>query len=75
MSDKIKLVGIKISIKGVPSGEPYYLVTTDISERMYVELFDGNNPHTLGDFTLEELETNPTLKVEVKFKNFKWEDF
>ena len=42
---------------------------------MYVELFDGNNPHTLGDFTLEELETNPTLKVEVKFRNFKWEDF
>ena len=75
MSDKIKLVGIKVSIKGLPNSEPYYLVTTDVSERMYVELFDGNNPHTLGDFTLEELETNPTLKVEVKFKNFKWEDF
>ena len=75
MSDKIKLVGIKVSIKGLPNSEPYYLVTTDISDRMYVELFDGNNPPTLGDFTLEELETNPTLKVEVKFKNFKWEDF
>ena len=42
---------------------------------MYVELFDGNNPHTLGNFTLKELEDFPNLKVEVKFKNFKWEDF
>ena len=59
----------------IANSEPCCLITTDISDRMYVELFDGNNPHTLGDFTLEELETNPTLKVEVKFKNFKWEDF
>ena len=75
MSDKIKLVGIKISIKGLPNSEPYYLVTTDINDRMYVELFDGNNPHTLGNFTIRELEDFPTLEVEVKFKNFKWEDF
>lgn len=75
MTDKIKLVAIRVSIKSLPNSEPCCLITTDISDRMYVELFDGNNPHTLGDFTLEELEANPTLKVEVKFKNFKWEDF
>ena len=75
MTDKIKLVAIRVSIKDLPSSEPCCLITTDISERMYVELFDGNNPHTLGNFTLKELEDFPNLKVEVKFKNFKWEDF
>lgn len=76
MNDKkIGLLGIKISIKDLPNSEPCYLVTTDASERMYVELYDKNNPHTLGCFTLRELEDFPTLKVEVKFKNFRWEDF
>ena len=75
MSDKIKLVGIKVSIKDLPNSQACYLVTTDINDRMYVELFNGNNPHTLGDFTLKELEDLPTLEVEVKFKNFKWSDF
>ena len=75
MTDKINFVAIRVSIKSLPNSEPCCLVTTDVSERMYVELFDGNNPHTLGDFTLKELEDCPTLEVEVKFKNFKWEDF
>jgi len=75
MSDKIKLVGIKVSVKNSPNSEPCYFVTTDITDRMYVELFDGNNPHTLGNFTLGELKSFPNLDVEVKFKNFKWSDF
>lgn len=75
MNDKIELIGIKVSIKDLPNSEPYYLVTTDASESMYVELYDKNNPHTLGSFTLKELEDFPTLKVEVKFRNFGWEDF
>ena len=75
MNDKIKLIGIRVSIKDLPNSESWYFITSDIPDRMYVELFDGNNPHTLGNFTLGELKSFPNLDVEVKFKNFKWSDF
>lgn len=75
MAKDFSVVFVKVRIKGVPDSEPCYLVTTDISEKVYVELFDGNNPHTLGNFTLQELESDPALEVEVKFKNFEWSDF
>lgn len=75
MAKDFRAAFIKVRIKGVPDSEPCFVGTFDVSEKVYVELCDGNNPHTLGNFTLKELESDPALKVEVKFKNFKWSDF
>lgn len=75
MAKDFSVVFVKVRIKGVPDSKPCFVGTFDVSEKVYVELYDGNNPHTLGNFTLKELETNPTLNVEVRFKNFKWSDF
>ena len=65
---------IKVRIKDVPNSDVNYIGTFDVNEKLHVALFEDDNPHTLGQFTLEELETNPTLEVEVIFKNFKLED-
>ena len=66
---------VKVRIKGVPDSEPCFVGTFDVSEKVYVELYDEYTPHTFGNFTIKELESDPALEVEVKFKNFKWSDF
>ena len=55
MAKDFSVVFVKVRIKGVPDSEPCFVGTFDVSEKVYVELYDGNNPHTLGNFTLQEL--------------------
>ena len=74
MAKDFSAVFIKVHIKDVPNSDVNYIGTFDVSEKLHVALFEGDNPHTLGQFTLKELEANPTLEVEVKFKNFKWNE-
>ena len=78
MACEFKICFIKVSIKKSPSSEPYFVQTSDIDSKVFVDLWDdndeGDEPHTRGFFTLTDLVQDTRLKVEVIFKNFKWED-
>ena len=74
MAKDFSCVFIKVCIKDVPSSEPYFTGTFDVSEKLFIELFDGKNYHTIGKFTIKELEANPALEVKVKFANFNWDE-